>query len=167
MPEKKGEGTTTDSSKAGMESSEDVTYPYTLDKPYKNWQTGSKKNTMIVLNMLKAWETKNITECASYFGDSVELYFDYYHKVMKHDSIPTMLERSLEDYTTVNLKMEDWESVISDDKKHEWVTVWYKQTWTDKKGKVDSLAIINDAKIVDGKIAIFDEKIRHFPTSKK
>jgi hypothetical protein len=166
MPDKKGESTTTDSAKAGMESTEDVTYPYTLDKPYKNWKPGDKKNTMVLLNMLKAWETKNVTECASYFGDSVDLAVDYYHKVIKHDSIPAMLERSWADYENLKIKMDDWESVISEDKKDEWVTVWYKQSWTDKKGKADSLAIVNDAKIVNGKIIVFDEKVRHFPVQK-
>jgi hypothetical protein len=166
-PEKKANGTGADSTKATTETMDETNYPYTLDKPYKDWQPGDRKNTAIVLNMLKAWETKNAAECASYFGDSVELAMDYYHKVVKHDSLQNMLERSWADYANVRLKMDDWESVISRDKKEEWVTVWYKQTWTDQKGKVDSLAIVNDAKIVDGKIVIFDEKIRHFPTAKK
>jgi len=166
-PEKKAESMSADSSKAPMESTAEVSYPYTLDKPYKNWQPGDKKNTVIVLNMLKAWETKNVRECASYFGDSVDLYVDYFHKVIRHDSLPTMLEHSWQDYASVNLKMDDWESVISEDKKDEWVTVWYKQTWTDKKGKMDSLAVVNDAKISNGKIVVFDEKVRHFPAPKK
>ncbi len=34
--------------------------------------------------------------------------------------------------------MEDWESVISKDKKEEWVTLWYSQKWEDMKGKTDS-----------------------------
>ncbi|SDH65483.1 hypothetical protein [Chitinophaga filiformis] len=167
-PEKRAESMGADSSKSKMESSDDeMNYPYTLDKPYKNWQPGDKKNTVIVLNMLKAWETKNAAECASYFGDSVDLYVDYFHKMIPHDSIPKMLEHSWEDFANVNLKMDDWESVISGDKKDEWVTVWYKQTWTDKKGKMDSLAVVNDAKIVNGKIVVFDEKVRHFPAPKK
>jgi hypothetical protein len=167
-PEKRAESMNADSSKAPMESStEDVSYPYTLNKPYRNWQPGDKKNTAIVLNMLKAWETKNVAECASYFGDSVDLYVDYFHKVIPHDSLPNMLQHSWQDYASVNLKMDDWESVRSEDKKDEWVTVWYNQTWTDKKGKTDSLAIVNDARIVNGKIVVFDEKVRHFPSSKK
>ncbi|SHN12235.1 nuclear transport factor 2 family protein [Chitinophaga sp. CF418] len=167
-PGKKAESMSGDSSKATMESSSDeANYPYTLDKPYKNWKPGDKKHTQTVLKMLKAWETKNAAECASYFGDSLELALDYYHKVVPHDSLITMLEHSWADFASVNIKMDDWESVISDDKKDEWVTVWYKQTWTDKKGKMDSMAVVDDAKIKDGKIVIFDEKIRHYPTPKK
>ncbi|MCF6406980.1 hypothetical protein L3C95_29035 [Chitinophaga filiformis] len=167
-PERKTETMGTDSTKAATESSSDeMNYPYTLDKPYKNWKPGDKKHTLTVLKMLKAWETKNAAECASYFGDSVDLAVDYFHKVIPHDSLISMLEDSWKDYPNVRLKMDDWESVISDDKKHEWVTVWYKQTWTDSKGKTDSLAVVNDAKIVNGKIVVFDEKIRHFPSAKK
>ncbi|MEI9958032.1 MAG: hypothetical protein WDM90_17405 [Ferruginibacter sp.] len=65
--------------------------------------------------------------------------------------------------------MQDWESVISADKKEEWVTLWYKEYTTDKKGVVDSLGITNDAKIVNGKVVILDEKIQHLgpPPAKK
>ena len=34
-------------------------YPYELKTPYKNWQAGNPENAVIVLKMLKAWETKN------------------------------------------------------------------------------------------------------------
>jgi hypothetical protein len=64
--------------------------------------------------------------------------------------------------------MDDWESVISSDKKSEWVTLWYKQTVTDKKGHIDSMSVVDDAKIVNGKIVVLDEKIQHLgPALKK
>ncbi|TWV93343.1 hypothetical protein [Chitinophaga pinensis] len=110
---------------------------------------------------------KNVAECASYFGDSVRLQLDYFQKVVRHDSLPAMLEQSLADFASVKIEMDDWESVISKDQQEEWVTLWYKQSWVDKKGKADSLAITDDAKIVNGKIVLFDEKIRHFPSGKK
>ena len=62
--------------------------------------------------------------------------------------------------------MHDFESVISKDKKDEYVTMWYVQTTTDKKGKVDSVAVINDLKISNGKIVTLDEAIRHFKPKK-
>jgi hypothetical protein len=66
----------------------------------------------------------------------------------------------------VTVYMQDWESVISKDKQDEWVTLWYKQVWTDKKGKMDSMEVVNDAKIVNGKIVVLDEAIRHYPAKK-
>jgi hypothetical protein len=38
---------------------------------------------------------------------------------------------------------------------------------TDTKGKTDSVNLINDAKIEDGKITIFSEYTQHFPEAKK
>ena len=68
---------------------------------------------------------------------------------------------------SVKIVMGDYESVISKDKKDEWVTLWYKQIVTDKKGKVDSMSVVNDAKIENGKITVLDEKTRKFPVPKK
>jgi hypothetical protein len=56
--------------------------------------------------------------------------------------------------------MDDWESVISKDKKDEWVTLWYRQKWEDNKGKSDSSDIVNDLKMKDGKIIRLDEYTR-------
>ncbi len=142
--------------------------PYTLTKPYQNWQTGDQKNAILVLKMLKAWENKNIEESVSYFADTVDITLDMFHERMPKDSIKTFFQGSYEMYST-NLKitMNDWESVISEDKNDEWVTVWYKQSWVDAKGVADSMNCINDAKIENGKIVVFDEYIQHFPAAKK
>ena len=56
---------------------------------------------------------------------------------------------------------------ISENKKTEYVTLWYKEKWKDKKGKADSIRVVDDCKIVNGKIAELDEKIQHFPAAKK
>jgi hypothetical protein len=162
--EKMSSGDSTNASTATME---ELDYPYKLNKPYMDWQPGDKKNAVLVMKMVKAWETKKIDECTSYFADSVEMHFDYLHKMVQHDSLPKMIEQSWADYASVNIKMQDWISVISADKTEEWVTLWYKQSWVDKKGKTDSLAVVNDAKIVNGKIALFDEKTQHFNAPKK
>ena len=67
---------------------------------------------------------------------------------------------------SVKIDLHDFESVISKDKKDEFVTLWYNQTTTDKKGKVDSVSVINDLKISNGKIVALDEAFRHFPVKK-
>jgi hypothetical protein len=56
--------------------------------------------------------------------------------------------------------------VISKDKKIEYVTMWYKQITTDKNGKTDSIAVVDDCKIVNGKIVELDEKIQHYAAKK-
>ncbi len=47
----------------------------------------------------------------------------------------------------MNVKMGDWESVVSKDGKEEWVTMWYKQIWEDNKGKKDSADYIDDLRL--------------------
>lgn len=67
---------------------------------------------------------------------------------------------------SMKIQMKDFESVISKDKKDEYVTLWYVQTTTDKKGKIDSVAVINDLKMSNGKIVALDEATRRFPVKK-
>ena len=62
--------------------------------------------------------------------------------------------------------MGDWESVISKDGKTEYVTMWYKQITTDKMGKTDSIAVVDDCRIMNGKIVELDEKIQRIPAKK-
>jgi len=141
-------------------------YPYKLNEPYKNWQIGDQKNAIMVMKMIKAWETGKVEECASYFADSAKMYFDYYETVLPKDSMVSFIESSQAEYTSIKVEMEDWESVISADQKDEWVTLWYKQTWVDKEGKADSMNVVNDAKVENGKIARIYEYVMHFAPKK-
>ncbi len=155
----------TDSTKTTT-SSGNIVYPYTLEEPYKDWQPGDQQHAVTVMNSLKAFETGDINAAVAAFGDSVQVRFDYFHQKMSKDSLRTFFAAQRADYTSMSIKMSDWESVISKDKKTEYVTMWYKQYSTDKKGKSDSLSVIDDCKIVNGKIVELDEKIQHFPAKK-
>ena len=142
-----------------------VELPYSLQRPHPEWQIGKTDNVKIVMDMLKAWEAKDAAKCATFFADTTEFSFDYFNGKVPQDSLPAFLQSSWADFSAVSIQMEDWESVISKDQKHEWVTLWYKQIMTAKDGKVDSINYINDAKIKDGKIVIFSEYGQHFPAS--
>jgi len=141
-------------------------YPYSMDRPYQDWQPGDQKHVVNVMKGLKAWETNNMAEAVTYFGDNVELRFDNYLKTLPHDSLANFLAMGRVEYASVTIEMGDWISVISKNGKEEWVTLWYKQKFTDKTGKSDSLAVVNDAKIVKGKIVVLDEKVQHYPATK-
>lgn len=158
--------TSTDSTKTMASSSAELVYPYTLDEPYKDWQPGDQQHAVTAMKALKAFETGDIDACVATFGDSVELRFDYYQAKLSKDSLKKFFANERSNYSSIIIKMSDWESVISKDKKTEYVTMWYRQIMTDKKGKTDSLAVINDLKIVNGKIAELDEKIQHFQVKK-
>ena len=142
-----------------------VSYPYTIEHP-DYWEMGSNENTKTALTALKAYENDNIDECAKYFGDSVHLQFDGMDATMPNDSLKTMFTSSRAGYKSMEIKMSDWESVISKDKKVEYVSLWYKQIWEDNKGKKDSAAIMDDIELKNGKIIGIDEKSRKYPGKK-
>ena len=156
-----------DSSKVANSGSGDLVYPYTLDHPYRDWQPGDQKHAITVMASLKAFENNDLPNCFTAFGDSVEIAIDGYRDKMSHDSLTKFFTQQRAGYKTMKVKMQDWESVIAKDKKDEWVTLWYKEFWTDKTGKADSLDVIDDAKMVNGKIVLLDEKIQHYPPAKK
>jgi hypothetical protein len=140
-----------------------VVYPYSLKEPYSNWQIGDQQNTVLAMKMIKAWETKNVAECVSYFGDTVEMNFDYYRAKLPLDSVTSFIEGSYQMFPSVEVEMLDFMPVISEDKQDEWVTLWYKQKWVDTKGVADSAIFINDFKFKNGKIVIFSEYVQHAP----
>lgn len=140
-------------------------YAYTIAKP-DNWQVGNSQNMALVLTSLKAFENNKLDECVSYFADTVSWKSDYMEAKLSRDSLKALFVTSWKDLASMKINMHDFESVISKDKKDEYVTMWYVQTVTDKKGKTDSIAVVNDLKIVNGKIAELEETIRHFQVKK-
>lgn len=134
-------------------------YAYTIKKP-DNWEIGNPANTANALKCLKAWEDNKMDECASYFADSVTVQFDGIDKKMSNAEVKDFFGGGRNSFKTVKERMEDFESVISKDKKDEWVTIWYTQTWETLKGVKDSTANINNLKFKDGKIALIDEYTR-------
>lgn len=140
--------------------------PYQLAKGYKNWQPGDQQHALTVMNSLKAWENGDIPKSMDAFADSIEINFDNWGGKYSKDSLAKQFTAYRNSLASVTIKMEDWESVIAEDKSLEFVTLWYKQITTDKKGKTDSVACINDARIVNGKVVELSEAIRHYPAKK-
>ncbi len=143
-----------------------VEYPFTPPTPYREWQMGSEQNSLVAMNALKAWTDKDFAKLGANIGDSLDVTFDGFKAKMGRDSAVNFLKVQRGNYADINITMYDWESVISADKKVEYVTLWYKEAWTDMKGAKDSLNIIDDCKMANGKMIELDEKIQHFPAKK-
>lgn len=118
------------------------------------------------MNALKAFEENKVEDCLSYFADTVKWRADYMDQTFVKDSLRTAMTNLRNSMQAIQVKMGDFESVVSKDKKDEWVTLWYTEIVTDKAGKTDSLAMINDIKVSKGKIVELNESIRHFPAKK-
>jgi hypothetical protein len=144
---------------------ENVDYAYTIDHP-DNWETGSKQNTATVLKSLKAFENNDIATCMQGFADTVRVEMDGFEATLSNDSLKAMFAKERGSLKSMKVNMEDWESVVSKDKSMEYVSLWYKQYVTDANGKVDSLECMDDLRMKNGKIALINEKVRHYPSKK-
>jgi len=140
---------------ANMVVAEQMNYPYTIDHP-DYWETGSQQNTLNALSSLKAWENNNLDEAMKYFADSVHVQVDGLDKMLSNDSLRKLITPA-STAKNISVKMQDWESVISKDKSEEYVTIWYTQYGENADGKKDSVAVINDLKMKNGKIIGLDE----------
>lgn len=128
-----------------------------------NWQAGDEKNALIVLNCLKKYVDGDMKGTFENFADTVEFVGDQFYFKGKRDSLVKIFTEIRSAYTTLSKEFESWMTVYYPDKKDTWVTLWYTEKWTDKKGKKDSLVYTDDVLVKDGKIKVYDEKIRHFP----
>ena len=138
-----------------------------LNYPFKpkysiNWQPGDEKNALIVLNCLKKYIDGDVKGAGDSFADTVEFVGDSFHFKGKKDSLVTLLTQMRGEITNVSKEFESWMTTYYPDKKDTWVTLWYVEKWTDKQGKRDSLYYTDDVLLKNGKIAIYDEKIRHY-----
>jgi hypothetical protein len=140
----------------------------TLNYPFKpkysiKWQPGDEKNALIVLNCLKKYVAGDVKGAMENIADSVEFLSDGFDFKGKKDNLETILAQTRGDMVTISKTFDSWMTTYYPEKKDTWVTLWYVEKWTDKKGKTDSLYYTDNVLVKDGKIKVYDEKIRHFP----
>lgn len=140
--------------------------PYSLQKPYKNWEIGSHQNVVNAMSTLKAFVDKDFAALEAGIGDSLEVTFDNMDEKMAKDSAMKMFTKMRSGYGEIKVVMYDYVPVISADKNDEWVTMWYKQVWQDSKGKWDSASVVDDCKMKNGKLIQLDEKMQRYPAKK-
>lgn len=143
-----------------------LSYPFT-PKYSINWQPGNEKNALIVLNCLKKYVAGDVKGALENFADTVSFIGDQFYFNGKRDSLATILAQTRKDMATISKDFDSWMTTYYPDKKDTWVTLWYTEKWTDKKGKKDSLYYVDDVLLKNGKILVYDEKIRRFPEPKK
>lgn len=141
-------------------------FAYSINQPVDNWSPGDLKHVVTVLKALKAFETGDVEGSMADFADSILFEFDGFEAKLSKDSAIRMMKAQRDLFSNIKIEMADWESVISKDKKTEIVSLWYKQIVTDKNGKVDSVEMMNDLRIENGKIASLNEKGRRYAVKK-
>jgi hypothetical protein len=153
----------TDTSAAKKEA---LVYPF-VPKYGINWQPGDEKNAVIALTAFKKYLDGDVKGCFENFADSIEFIADKFHFKGKKDSLMAMMIPMRAQSASMSAAVDTWLTSYYPDYKDTWVTVWSTQTWTDKKGKTDSVVLVDDIQMRDGKILQIDEKQREFPEPMK
>jgi len=148
----------TDSSVA----SEQLAYPFTPTYSI-NWRPGDERNALMVLNCLKKYVDGDIKGCVSYFADTAEFIGDKFHFRGSRDSLESIIGDMRHASASVSKDFDSWMTTYYPDKGDTWVTLWYTEKMTDKKGKRDSIYYTDDVLVKNGKIVQYDEKQRMFP----
>jgi hypothetical protein len=97
------------------------------------------------------------------FADSVHLQFDELDQKFSRDSVQKMFAADRKNLKSMKIDMHDFETVKSTATGKQYVSLWYVQKWEDLKGAMDSVSVMDDLEIKDGKIISIDEKRRRFP----
>jgi hypothetical protein len=139
---------------------ETVNLPYTVART-PDWEIGDDANVAIAMNTLKGFEQNDMAAVAQNLADSVEFYSDGFAFRGTKDSLIQVMSKYRNSYDTIMIRMQDYESVKSKNRGEEWVGLWYTETVTPKGGKTDSSMTMDDIKIVGGKVAVIDSKMRH------
>jgi hypothetical protein len=139
-----------------------LSYPFTASYSTK-WQPGDEKNAMLVLNCLKKYVAGDIAGSTAYFADTAEFVADKFYFRGSRDSLTKIIADMRNASATVSKNFETWATMYYPDKNETWVTLWYTEIMTDKKGKVDSIYYTDDVLIKNDKIVVYDEKQRQFP----
>jgi hypothetical protein len=151
-----------DSNQTNADTAKKLTYPFT-PKYSINWQPGDEKNAVIVLNCLKKYLAGDMKGAVENFADTVEFVGDQFYFKGKKDSLAAIFGQTRGDMVSISKTFDSWMTTYYPDKKDTWVTLWYVEKWTDKKGKTDSLYYTDDVMLRNGKILVYDEKMRRFP----
>jgi hypothetical protein len=144
---------------------EPLVYPFT-SKYSLNWQPGDEKYAVLDLSSFKKYLDGDVKGSFDSFADSIEFVANKFHFSGKKDSLLAMMIPMRAEYASMSIEPDTWITTYYPDKNDTWVTVWSTQKWTDKKGKMDSIYLVDDILVKDGKIAEVDEKQREFPAPK-
>ena len=139
-----------------------------LNLPFKvaktpDWERGDPSHVTLAMNTLKAFVDNDMTGIKQYLADSVEFYTDGIKFKGPRDSLVKMFTRYRGERSRIDINMHDYESVKSKTRGEEWVSMWYTENNVSNAGVSDSFMVMDDIKIVNGKVAIIDSKGRKLP----
>ncbi|MCW3114665.1 MAG: hypothetical protein JWR18_3061 [Segetibacter sp.] len=151
-----------ETSSANNSATNTAPYAYTIAHP-DQWEWGDKNNIRIALDGLKAYERGNISAAFKDYADTVLIQMDGFERRLSKDSLLSLFLRERSGIRRLGIEMNDFVSLRSKDGKSEYVSLWYKQLWEDQTGKIDSIECMDDLAFRNGKIILWNEKVRRYP----
>ncbi len=138
---------------------EAVELPYSVPG-MPDWERGKAANVAVAMNTLKAYADNDMSRLQQYLADSVEFYTDNLSFKGSRDSLVKLFTVYRNRMDSIDIRMHDYESVASKSRGQEWVSLWYTETSRRKGGATDSAMVMDDVKIINGKVATIDSKLR-------
>jgi hypothetical protein len=147
---------------AGDDENVSSGYAYKIARP-DQWEWGDKNNIKMALNALKAYENGNISGAFKDYADTVLIQMDGFERRMTKDSLLALFLRERSSIRRMGIEMHDFVSLRSKNGRSQYVSLWYKQLWEDQNGVIDSMECMDDLAFKNGKIVLWNEKVRRFP----
>jgi hypothetical protein len=157
--------TKTTATNAGEDSAaqtSSVSLPYTASYSSSFKMGNDDHSTMIVQGSWKDWENNTMDNMKSWAADTIVAYQSDNTMVKGVDSLQARWKRYRSDYTSVIDTLHSVVPLYSTDKKENWVLVWVKEINVDKKGKTDTVEVMETWRLnKDGKADLVLQYDRH------
>ena len=119
-------------------------------------------STMIVQGSWKDWENNTMDNMKSWAADTIVAFQSDNTMYKGVDSLQAHWKKGRAEYTSVIDTLNAVVPLYSTDKKENWVLVWVTEINTDKKGKTDTVAVMETWRInKDGKADLVYQYDRH------
>jgi len=123
-----------DSSGSGK-MDDNMNYPYTSDYSH-NFEIGSSKNAMTILQLFKDWDNNNLDNSKSSFAETDTMYFaDGNMFAGSRDSLFAIAKQMRGQMGTVVDSVHAWVPLKSKDRNEDWVLIWATEIATNAAGK--------------------------------
>jgi hypothetical protein len=114
---------------------DNMNYPYTSDYSH-DFEIGSSKNAMTLLQLYKDWDNNSLDNSKSSFAENDTMYFsDGNMFAGSRDSLFVVANQMRGQMGNVVDSVHAWVPMRSKDMNEDWVLIWTREISTDSKGK--------------------------------
>ena len=125
-----------DSTASTKMDDDNMNYPYTADYSH-NFEIGSSKNAMAILQLYKDWDGNNLDNAKNLFAENNDtmVFADGNMFTGSRDTLFSIAKQMRGQMGTVVDSVHAWLPLRSKDRNEDWVLIWTREIATDAKGK--------------------------------